>query len=135
MTIEEFIKRFKNSELLVKGGAFSIWGSPFGKIGDNYYKIMRVDFDLKLKILHFDTNYVKATIWNPKGIEEKPSKNEFWPPSIEIEEADRIRLDYKFNNTDYFIDFDFKTKRIESNSDLYKEGKIEDSSREAMIFA
>lgn len=136
MTIEEFINRFKNSELSVKGGAFSIWGCPFGKIGDNYYKITKVDFNSNLQILQFDTSYVKVRICSPKGIEEKVSKDGLYPPSIEIEKADRIRLEYIFKkNTEYFIDFEFNTKKTESNSDWYNNRNIESSSRKAMIFA
>jgi hypothetical protein len=134
MTPIEFVKRFKDSLLIIKGGAFSVWGTSFGKFGDNFYKIEKVEYNSVEDQLEIFTDYVKVSIWNPVDIFENPSKNQFWPPFLEIKNANRILLEYTYDNQQYYIDFDNKSKQIDSNSRWYKDGKIEDKQNPALIF-
>ena len=134
MKPQELIKKFKSSQLLIKGGTFNLWGTPFGKHGDNFYEINEVTYNKLEDRLEIKTDYVISTIWFPSEIIEIPSKNEFWPAILEIKKASKIRLDYTFNEVGLFIEFDYITKQIDSNSDWYKNGKIKDENKAALIF-
>ena len=95
MNATELKNKFSETGLIINGGALSIWNIPFGKMGDNFYKINKIENDEVENILNIETEYPKLKIWNPTNIIEVEAKNEFWPPTIEIEKADRILLTYK----------------------------------------
>ena len=122
MNATELKNKFSETGLIINGGALSIWNIPFGKMGDNFYKINKIENDEVENILNIETEYPKLKIWNPTNIIEVEAKNEFWPPTIEIEKADRILLTYKSKNVDYFIDIDYQKQLINSNAELTENG-------------
>ena len=128
----ELIEKYNNTELLIRGGTFNIWGIPFGKRGDNFYRLNQIIYDESNEILKIITDYVNCIIWKPNNIIENPARNDFWSAELEIKESDRIRLEYNFKGKDYFINFDFKTRKIESNSDFY-DGNLIDNKNSALI--
>ena len=133
MNATELKNKFSETGLIINGGALSIWNIPFGKMGDNFYKINKIENDEVENILNIETEYPKLKIWNPTNIIEVEAKNEFWPPTIEIEKADRILLTYKSKNVDYFIDIDYQMQLINSNAELYKNYSFEDIKYSALI--
>jgi hypothetical protein len=134
MKPQELINKFHTSNLKVKGGTFDIWGTAFGKRGDNFYCIEEIRFDNTTKSLELKTDYVTCTILNPSDISEIPPKNEFWPPILEIKHANLIRLEYTFKQQLLFIEFDWINKTINSNSKWYKSGTISNENKEALSF-
>jgi hypothetical protein len=133
MNATDLKNKFSKTGLIINGGAVSIWNIPFGKMGDNFYKIKKIENDEVENILNIETEYPKLKIWNPTNIFEVEAKNEFWPPTIEIEKADRILLTYKFKNVDCFIDIDYQKQLINSNAELYKNYSFEDIKYSALI--
>ena len=133
MNATELKNKFSETGLIINGGALSIWNIPFGKMGDNFYKINKIENDEVENILNIETEYPKLKIWNPTNIIEVEAKNEIWPPTIEIEKADRILLTYKSKNVDYFIDIDYQKQLINSNAELYKNYSFEDIKYSALI--
>ena len=74
MNATELKNKFSETGLIINGGALSIWNIPFGKMGDNFYKINKIENDEVENILNIETEYPKLKIWNPTNIIEAEAK-------------------------------------------------------------
>ena len=55
MNATELKNKFSETGLIINGGALSIWNIPFGKMGDNFYKINKIENDEVENILNIET--------------------------------------------------------------------------------
>lgn len=72
MTPVELEINYKNGLLKTKGGTYWFCGAfPFGKAGDNFYKLVNIEFNADLNYLLITTDHGVAKVENPSGIIEK----------------------------------------------------------------
>lgn len=72
MTPKELEINYKNGLLKTKGGTFWFCGAfPFGKAGDNFYKLENIEFNSDMNYLLVTTDHGIAKIINPSGIIEE----------------------------------------------------------------
>ena len=102
-------------------------------MGDTFYKIIDIEYNELENILYIYTDYHKLEIWNPINIKENEPKNEFWPPMLEIEDAERILLIYNTKNTDFFLDINFNENFINTNMKIYENYTNKDLEHPALI--
>jgi hypothetical protein len=96
MTPKELEIKYKNGLLKTKGGTFWFCGAyPFGKAGDNFYKLENIEFNQELNFLKVTSEHGIAKIINPSGIIEEKKGYGGYRFGVN---CDKIIFEYSWNS-------------------------------------